>query len=75
MLYQDIPLASVPKSAETERAEKKLVDTMNLCVFGEDYDAYFVQLKQLNRPTHICGHVFAKGEPTYQCRLGAAWFE
>ncbi|XP_064603615.1 E3 ubiquitin-protein ligase UBR2-like isoform X2 [Liolophura sinensis] len=55
--------------AKEERVARKLLfNPMEVFLCSGDPEDMFQQLKGLDRPSQICGHVFKMGEPTYCCR-------
>ncbi|XP_066553161.1 E3 ubiquitin-protein ligase UBR2 isoform X2 [Amia ocellicauda] len=60
-----------PKS-EDLLAQLALLAPLDFYLCGEDPAVGLTKLKQANKPSHLCGHVFKVGEPTYSCRECAA---
>ncbi|XP_041351534.1 E3 ubiquitin-protein ligase UBR2-like isoform X2 [Gigantopelta aegis] len=53
---------------EEHLAEKYLFRPMTEFMCGGNPEEVFSQLKNVDTPSQICGHVFKPGEPTYSCR-------
>uniref|UniRef100_A0AAV2L6C4 E3 ubiquitin-protein ligase n=1 Tax=Knipowitschia caucasica TaxID=637954 RepID=A0AAV2L6C4_KNICA len=49
-----------------------LLAPLEWLLLGEEPSAAFAALKEANRVSALCGHVFRVGEPTYSCRECAA---
>ncbi|XP_060728096.1 E3 ubiquitin-protein ligase UBR2 isoform X6 [Tachysurus vachellii] len=53
-------------------AQLLLQTPMEWYLCGEEPSTGLAKLEQSNQPSHLCGHVFKVGEPTYSCRECAA---
>ena len=53
---------------EEHLTEMYLLRPMTEFICGGDPEDVFSQLKNVDAPSQICGHVFKPGEPTYSCR-------
>ncbi|XP_047668061.1 E3 ubiquitin-protein ligase UBR2 isoform X4 [Tachysurus fulvidraco] len=53
-------------------AQLLLQAPMEWYLCGEEPSTGLAKLEQSNQPSHLCGHVFKVGEPTYSCRECAA---
>uniref|UniRef100_A0A673BJW4 E3 ubiquitin-protein ligase n=1 Tax=Sphaeramia orbicularis TaxID=375764 RepID=A0A673BJW4_9TELE len=49
-----------------------LLAPLEWLLLGEEPSSGLAGLQEKNQPSHLCGHVFRVGEPTYSCRECAA---
>ncbi|XP_052273758.1 E3 ubiquitin-protein ligase UBR2-like isoform X2 [Dreissena polymorpha] len=53
---------------EERLANKFLLHPLEYFLCNGDPEVVFRQLKEVDQPSQLCGHVFKTGEPTYSCR-------
>ncbi|XP_074663047.1 E3 ubiquitin-protein ligase UBR2-like [Tubulanus polymorphus] len=66
----DIYTAAVSPDTEKEdrKAKKILFSLLETFICAGDPNTVFQELKGMDHPPALCGHVFKMGEPTYSCR-------
>ena len=57
---------------EQRHANTFLFHPLERFLCGGEPSIRFQELKELDPPSQICGHVFRTGEPTYSCRCVGA---
>ena len=57
---------------EQRYASTFLFHPLEFFLCGGDPTSKYQQLKEMDTPSQICGHVFRTGEPTYSCRYDSS---
>lgn len=58
----------VDAANEERKANKFLLRPLEQFICKGNPDFVFKQLKEYDKPSHLCGRSFKNGEPTYSCR-------
>lgn len=62
----------VDTANEERKANKFLLRPLEQFICNGNPDFVFKQLKEYDKPSHLCGRSFKNGEPTYSCRYEVA---
>uniref|UniRef100_A0A673BI29 E3 ubiquitin-protein ligase n=1 Tax=Sphaeramia orbicularis TaxID=375764 RepID=A0A673BI29_9TELE len=63
---------NVEEQREELACQLLLLAPLEWLLLGEEPSSGLAGLQEKNQPSHLCGHVFRVGEPTYSCRECAA---